>query len=80
MSKGKKYDYRVAEGQTGWIAEITRQVTSKETIVSKSQDGFATEAEAAEWAQREIQIFVKNLAERNKRRSEQRDKGSNYRK
>ena len=80
MAKGKKYDYRVIESQTGWVVEITRQVTSKKTVVSKSQDGFATQVEAEEWGQQELKTFVKNLGERSKRRSEQHDKSKHYRK
>ena len=78
MAKGKKYNYRIVEDKTGWAAEIIRRVTSQKTIVSKRQDGFATEAEAEVWGQEELETFVKNLAERNKRRSGQRDKGSIY--
>ena len=46
MSKGKKYDFRVTQGDKGWKTEITRRMTSTKTVVSKSHDGFATEAEA----------------------------------
>ncbi len=48
MSKGKKYDFRVTQGDNGWKTEITRRMTSTKTVVSKSHDGFATEAEAQE--------------------------------
>lgn len=62
MTKGKKYDYRVAQDAMGWTAEIIRKITSKKTGVSKSQDGFTTEADAQEWAQKELKDFLKNLA------------------
>ena len=73
MSTGKKYDYRVVKNRTHWKAEIVRQVTSKKTVVSKRKTGFSTEAEATEWAEAELKLFIKYLAERNKRRAEQRE-------
>ncbi|RLA19910.1 MAG: DUF3622 domain-containing protein [Gammaproteobacteria bacterium] len=56
-----------------WRAEITRRVSSKRSTVSKSQDGFATEAEAKKWAEEELKAFLKKLNEQNKRRAEQRE-------
>ena len=73
MAKAKKYDYRAVQGDTGWTAEITRRVTSKRTMVSKSQDGFATESEARAWGEKALAEFLKNLEARNKRRSQQRE-------
>ncbi len=75
MAKGKKYDYRVAQASdnSAWSAEIIRQVTSKKTMTSKSQDGFATEAEAVEWGQAELKLFMQGQAQRNKRRDTQRE-------
>ncbi|MDH5572443.1 MAG: DUF3622 domain-containing protein [Gammaproteobacteria bacterium] len=73
MSKAKKYDFRIIKDNNTWTAEIIRQVTSKRTVVSKSQTGFATEAKAQAWAQDELPAFLKNLNERNKRRAEKRD-------
>ena len=72
MDKGKKYDCRIVQDKTGWTAEIVRRVTSKKFHVSKSKDGFASEAEAKEWGENEINSFLKNLVERNKRHSDQR--------
>ncbi len=72
MTKGKKYDYRVVQNDSSWTAEITRRMTSKKTVVSKKQSGFATESEAQEWGKKELGEFAKNLNERNKRHSEQR--------
>lgn len=72
MTKGKKYDYRVVQNDSGWSAEITRRMTSKKTVVSKRQSGFATEAAAREWGKSELETFVNNLNQRNKRHSEQR--------
>ena len=72
MAKGKKYDYRAIQGgdDATWTGEITRQVTSKEIVVSKSQGGFATESEALEWGQEAIKSFVKQLTDQNSRRNE----------
>jgi len=72
MAKGKKYDYRIVQDKKTWTAEIVRQATTKKTVVSKSQDGFATEADAKEWGEKELKVFMENLGERNKRRSEKR--------
>ena len=73
MTTGKKYDYRVAKTKAGWSAEITRRVTSKRTAVSKSQDGFASEAEALAWAKKELEQLIKNVSERSKLRARQHD-------
>ncbi|OEF25143.1 DUF3622 domain-containing protein [Vibrio rumoiensis] len=65
----KKYDFQLIEKRNGWAAEIIRQITSRRTIVSKRQLGFTTEAEAKEWAEKELIEFQKIQTERNKRRS-----------
>ena len=69
MTQSKKYDYQIAQDKTGWTARIIRQVTSKKSVVSKRQEGFSTELEAQEWGKEEMKGFLKNLSERNKRRS-----------
>lgn len=66
MNKGKKYDYRVVQHDGCWKAEITRRASAKKTVVTKSQDGFATEADAQAWAQSELKSLLKTLAERAK--------------
>ncbi len=71
MTTNKKYAYRVVQGKTDWVAEITRRATSKKTVVSKSQDGFATEADAKAWGEKELVSFLENLTTRNKRDFEQ---------
>ena len=48
---------------------IIRQITSRRTIVSKRQLGFETEAQATEWAEKELVEFQKIQTERNKRRT-----------
>lgn len=72
MAKGKKYEYRVVQDKDSWSAEIIRRITSKKTGVSKSQGGFATEAEAQEWGQKELKVFLEKLKVRNIRDSESR--------
>lgn len=69
MANEKKYDYRVVPDKAAWAAEITRRATSKKIVVSKRQAGFSTEAEAQAWGQGELKAFLKNLNERNQRRS-----------
>jgi hypothetical protein len=73
MTTGKKYDYRVVQYDAFWKAEILRRATSKKTVVSKSQDGFATESDAQEWAQRELKSLLDTVREHNKHRSSQRE-------
>lgn len=73
MAKAGKYAHRVVQGDAGWTAEITRRVTSKRVMVSKSQDGFASEAEAQAWAEKALVEFLQNLKARNKRHSQQRE-------
>ena len=72
MTKGKKFDYRVVQDNACWTAEIVRRKTARETVVSKSQGGFTSEADAQEWGQKELKVFLQNLVERNKRRANQR--------
>lgn len=69
MSKRNKYEYQVTQENDSWAAAITRRATATKTVVSKSQGGFATEAEAQAWGEKELKLFVQNLSERNKRRS-----------
>ena len=76
MAKGKKYDFRVKQVDACWTTEIIRKVTSKKTIVSKRQDGFATESEAQEWGQNELKTFLQSLHEKNKHCSKQHEQES----
>ncbi len=69
MAKGKKYDYKVTQNDSTWSAEIIRQVTTRKTVVSKNQDGFATEAEASDWGKTQLAEFLEQLKEKNKRNS-----------
>jgi len=68
MAKGKKYDFNLVLVDGSWTAEIVRKITSKKTVVSKSQAGFASEAEAQVWAETELKGFLQNQIDRNARR------------
>jgi hypothetical protein len=70
MNKSKKYDFRVSQLANGWKTEITRRMTATKTVVSKSHDGFATEAEATAWGELELKGFLSAQMERNKRKTE----------
>lgn len=70
MSDSKKYGLRVTQVENTWKTEITRRMTATKTIVSKSQDGFATEAEAISWGEQALQGFLSKQADRNKRKTE----------
>ncbi len=67
MPKSRKYDVQVTENDSGWKAEIVRRASAKKSVVSKTQDGFATETEARAWAEKELVTFLE-LNERNKRK------------
>lgn len=70
MSTNKRYKTLVSADETSglWRAEILRRASSKRNVVSKMQEGFATEVEANEWAEKELAVFLA-LNERNKRQS-----------
>ncbi len=69
MTKNKKYTVQITQVDSSWTAEIIRQVTSKKTVVSKSQEGLSSEAEAIVWSEAQLAIFVETLKEKNKRHS-----------
>ncbi len=72
MSKNQKFAIRVTEKRNGWCAEITRQVTSRKTVVSKRETGFESEEKAKAWAEQELAGFVQNQVVRNERKAAQR--------
>lgn len=72
MTQSKKYAYRIITDNAGWAVEIMRRKTTKQTVVSKRQDGFTSESDAQAWGEKELSIFVQNQNERNKRHSEKR--------
>jgi len=45
----KKYQSEVLQDDDNWTARITRQVTSRKSIVSKQKEGFASEGDAQAW-------------------------------
>jgi hypothetical protein len=67
MKTTKKFSYRVIQDNTTWTSEIIRRVTSKKNHISKSKQGFDSEAKATEWAELELKSFSKKLSEKNKR-------------
>ncbi len=69
MKKANKYAIEIVQNDGSWSAKIIRRVNRKQTVVSKKQAGFATEAEAQAWGDTELQTFLQNLVERNKRRA-----------
>ncbi|PFG46159.1 uncharacterized protein DUF3622 [Vibrio sp. ES.051] len=72
MSKNPKFAIRITEKRNGWSAEITRQVTSRKTVVSKRETGFDSEAKAQAWAEKELAEFIQNQVVRNERKAVQR--------
>jgi len=72
MTAAKKYSSHVEQDSASglWSAQITRRATSKRTVVSKSQDGFASQAQADAWAETALKEFL-DLTERNKRNARQ---------
>jgi len=72
MAKSNKYDYQLTQDNSTWSVKIVRRVTAKKSMVSKSQDGFASEAEAKEWGEKQLILFLEKLSKRNKNNSEKR--------
>ena len=72
MATGSKYAIQIVQNGNEWKADITRRVSRKEVVVSKTQDGFPTEAEAQTWADTELKSFIENQEARNKKRNEKR--------
>lgn len=71
MTQSKKYDYHLEQDGASWTVDIVRRVTSRTSVVTKSQGGFTTEAEAQAWGQSEVKAFLNrhNLNEQQKRRA-----------
>lgn len=72
MATSSKYAIQIVQDESIWTADITRRVSRKEVVVSKTETGFATEAEAQAWADVELKTFVDNQGERNKKRNSKR--------
>lgn len=73
MKKSKQYEIRIVQDDASWVAELIRRVTTKKTVVTKRQDGFATESDAQAWGQGEVKAFTqkRHLNKSNKRKSNQ---------
>ncbi len=78
MANSKKYSSRILKSESGWQAEILRRMTSKKQVVTKSKDGFASEAEAQTWAETELKAFLERLSEQSKERAAKRAKDKEY--
>ncbi|WP_101758104.1 DUF3622 domain-containing protein [Oceanicoccus sp. KOV_DT_Chl] len=63
----KKYETFITQQDSSWTAGIIRRVTTRKTTITKSQEGFASEAEAIAWADAELKVLLKVQAERNQR-------------
>lgn len=72
MKESKKYSIRTSQEKDTWSAEIIRRASARKTVVSKTQAGFKTEAEATEWADKELVLFTIKQSEQNKRRGKKR--------
>jgi hypothetical protein len=73
MATSKKYSVQIVQEDNVWTADIVRRVSARSNIVSKSQSGFSSEAEAQAWADTELKGFMANQSERNKRRAKKRE-------
>ena len=78
MGKSRKYSAHVLKNDSGFVAEIHRRMTSKKFVVTKHKEGFATEAEAQAWADKELESFLLRLSEQSKARAEKRAKDLEY--
>jgi len=72
MSISKKYDFQIFAEKDTWRADIVRRASAKKSIVSKTQAGFKSEAEAVEWAEKELGLFLQKQSARNKRQADKR--------
>jgi len=72
MANGKKYDLNITKNESDWTAQITRQVTSRKTKVTKEKDGFKTKAAAKKWAEKTLLEFTSTLSTSNDRHTAQR--------
>lgn len=72
MAQEKKFDYKVIQDGEKWHAEITRRVSARKTSVSKRKKGFESQEAAEQWGKEQLEVFLQNLQERNKRKAEKR--------
>lgn len=67
MATNKKYTVLLVEDGTTWTAQIARRASARKTIISKSQDGFASQEEAQAWGDEQLVEFAKIAQAKNKR-------------
>ena len=72
MSITKKYTFQTSAEKDSWRADIIRRASSKNTVISKTQTGCKTEAEAVQWAEKELALFLEKQSARNKRQADKR--------
>jgi|TARA_R110002096_G_scaffold67231_11_gene163133 hypothetical protein len=72
MSITKKYTFQTSAEKDSWRADIVRRASSKNTVISKTQTGFKSEAEAVQWAEKELALFLEKQSARNKRQADKR--------
>ncbi|MFT6408671.1 MAG: hypothetical protein ACJAQ6_002091 [Arenicella sp.] len=63
----KKYQSEVLQDGDNWMARITRQVTSRKSLVSKQQDGFTNQADAQAWVETNMAEFINTQKSANSR-------------
>ena len=68
----KKYQSEVVQDGDNWTARITRQITSRKSLVSKQQEGLASEAEANAWVDTNIAEFINTQKSANSRQGSNR--------
>lgn len=61
MKQTKKFAFHLIQEGDSWSVEIIRRVTAKKTRVSKRQNGFASQQEAEQWGQSEVETFIRNM-------------------
>ncbi len=76
MAKNNKYKTNIQQVNSSWLAQITRQVTSKKTTITKQQADFATESQANEWADTELKKMLTTQASSNQRHDKSRKKNT----
>ena len=72
MAKNNKYQINLQQVDSSWQAQVTRQVTSKKTTVTKQQENFTSEADAKEWADAELNKLLETQVSNNQRQNKNR--------
>lgn len=68
----KKYQSEILQDGDSWTARITRQVTSRKSLVSKQQEAFTSEAEAQAWVETNMAEFISTQKNANSRQGSSR--------